>query len=184
VTVDDAIRQACADIGIQPPRARAYGRWLVTDTLEGKRGKGDGRVIVNERHVTAWNWQTGVSVTVGMGEASSRVKNHHVADQVEAARARQEERARQAASIAQAIVEAAQTARHPYLSVKGFKAETALVIEADYVREHAGGYLVPDGGQKAIVMPARIGGRITSVQLIWEDGTKRFLAGGANTKSH
>jgi putative DNA primase/helicase len=72
--VDDAIQQACADIGIVPPKARAYGRWLVTDTLEGKRGKGDGRVIVNERHVTAWNWQTGVSVTVSMGDAPSRVE--------------------------------------------------------------------------------------------------------------
>ena len=179
MTIDDAILQACADIGIVPPKVRAYGRWLVTDTLEGKHGKGDGRVIVNERHVTAWNWQTGVSVTVSMGEASNRVEHHHVANQVEAARARQEERARQAASIAHALVEAAQSARHPYLSGKGFNDERPLVIEADYVREHAGGYLVRDGGQKAIVMPARIGARITSVQLIWEDGTKKFLAGGA-----
>nr|WP_236042282.1 toprim domain-containing protein [Nitratireductor aquimarinus] len=27
-------------------------------------------------------------------------------------------------------------------------------------------------------MPARFGSRVTSVQLIWEDGTKKFLAGG------
>lgn len=119
MTIDEAILQACADIGIVPPKARAYGRWLVTDTLEGQRGKGDGRVIVNERHVTAWNWQTGESVTVGMvEEASSRTERRHIAAQADAARANREERARQAASIANGLLEAAQSARHPYLSGK------------------------------------------------------------------
>jgi putative DNA primase/helicase len=137
---------------------------------------------VNERHVTAWNWQTGESVTVGMGdEASSRAERRHIAAQADAARAKREERARQAVSIANDLVEAAQSARHPYLSGKGFNDEMTLVVDAEYVLERAGGYLVPEGGKKAIVMPARIGNRITSAQLIWEDGTKKFLAGGTIT---
>ncbi|WP_299641045.1 toprim domain-containing protein [Devosia sp.] len=37
---------------------------------------------------------------------------------------------------------------------------------------------MPHGAKAAIVVPARIGQRLASVQLIWANGTKRFLYGG------
>ncbi len=39
--------------------------------------------------------------------------------------------------------------------------------------------LVSENGATAIVIPARIGTTIKSVQVIWEDGRKLFLAGGS-----
>jgi putative DNA primase/helicase len=68
--------------------------------------------------------------------------------------------------------------KHEYLASKGFPDETVLVVEAEVVAKIAGKYLVPEGGKSAIIMPARIGPEIRSVQLIWESGAKKFLAHG------
>jgi putative DNA primase/helicase len=179
MNVDKAISRACADVGIIPPAAPAYGKWVRTDTLSGKNGKSDGQIIVNEHHVTAMNFQTGETVTVGMatGERTANDRRE-IAKVIEHHKAKKREQAARAAKIAESIVAASETAGHPYLSGKGFPAEKALVVPADTVRRLAGDYLVEESGKRAVVMPARIDHRITSLQLIWEDGSKKFLAGG------
>ncbi|GHA13505.1 hypothetical protein GCM10007989_05130 [Devosia pacifica] len=91
---------------------------------------------------------------------------------------RDRERSERASNIAERLVTTAKMDGHPYLRRKGFQTEKALVIGADAVREIGGEYLVPDRAMSAIVVPARVGVRLASVQLIWEDGTKKFLAGG------
>jgi putative DNA primase/helicase len=177
--VEDAISRACSDVGIIPPRGVAFGKWMQTDTLSGRNGKGDGRVIVNEANVTAYNWQTGENATVWMTDGRTDLKERReIARAIEIEREKQKARAVRAAKTAEWIVEAAATAGHPYLVGKGFQTQKALIIDADHVRRHVGDYLVPDSGKKAIVMPARADGRIKSLQFIWEDGTKKFLAGG------
>ncbi|RUW72017.1 hypothetical protein EN858_17595 [Mesorhizobium sp. M4B.F.Ca.ET.215.01.1.1] len=182
-TIDQAISNACDQAGILPPKAMTrFGQWLKTDTLAGKSGKGDGRVIVNELNVTAWNWQTGEKVTVWLKNDVSPVERRKIARDIEAANKKRLQRAKEAAGKAQAMMTKASPSQHPYLSSKGFPHERALVIAADAVKAIGGeysSYLLPDnGGERAILIPARIGSNVSSLQLIWEDGTKKFLAGG------
>lgn len=178
MTIEEALEKACAQVGIVPPRTRAEGRWIKTDTLSGKNGKGDGRVILDGRHVTACNWQTGETETVWIDRAFTPAERQQYAEQKRDEEKQRRGRAKAAAAVAQRLVEAAAPTTHPYLADKGFPDEQVLVVQADAVRAIGGEYLVAPGGQAALVMPARIGPRLTSVQLIWENGTKKFLAGG------
>ncbi len=179
MSIEETISRACADVGILPPKRLAYGKWMQTDTLNGKSGKGDGRVIINEARVTAWNWQTGEKVTIGMSDSNGdRRDRGRIAQAIQVEKHKKKERAARAADIASRLVELAQPAQHPYLVAKGFPAESALVADAADVRRLAGDYIVPEGARRTIIMPARIEGRITSLQLIWENGSKKFLAGG------
>lgn len=184
MNVSEAIDQACSAVGIKAPRSYRHGAWTKCDTLDGgKSGKGDGRINVDDLKVTAFNWRLGQSATVWLKNNSSLtpVERRQFAeakakDEAEAAR-----KAAEAARVAVRMVEAAQPSTHPYFARKGFPAEKALVLDAGTIRKLGGDYLV--AGERAIVMPARIGSKITSVQLIWEDSSKKFLAGGAITGS-
>jgi len=176
--LEDAIAKACSDVGIIPPKQRRFGKWLQTDTLSGRNGKGDGRVIINETAVTAWNWQTGEKVTVGLNGEQSTVEREKIARNVKREQERKREQSAKAMRIAGELVRAAKPSTHAYLDRKGFPDERALVIDADCVRSIAGDYLAPEGAKHAIVIPARSGVLVKSVQLIWEDGTKKFLFGG------
>ncbi len=186
MNVDAAISAACESVGIVPPRCSTrFGHWMKTDTLDGgKSGKGDGRVIVNEQHVTAWNWRTGEKHTVGLkDEEYTPAERKEIARKIAQQEKRKKERAREAAAVAVAMLAKAKPAQHPYLISKGFQHERAPVIDAASVLSIAGEfsrYLLPEnGGERAIVVPARQpGNRITSLQLIWEDGSKKFLFGG------
>jgi putative DNA primase/helicase len=179
MTLDEAISQACAQVGIVPPQGRIdMNKWVKADTTSGKNGKGDGRVICDHARATAMNWQTGESVTVWLNEQRSPEEKRQYAEHRREADKRSRDKALRAAKTAEAIIAAAQPGQHPYLARKGFAAERPLIIGAGDVARIGGDYLVPEGGHTAIVVPARIGLRVASVQLIWSDGTKKFLFGG------
>jgi len=175
--LEDAITRACDDVGVKPPHDRSPRRWLSTDTL-GKNGRGDGRVILDDDRVTAWNWQTGEKSTVWLREERTPADRKRYAQQRRDDRQHERERADRASAIASRLIAAASPGPHPYLARKGFPDERPLVIAADAAAEIGGAYLVPPGAKVAIVLPARIGNRVASVQLIWPDGTKKFLYGG------
>lgn len=176
MTINDAIDQACREAGIYVPKRIAYGRWLNTDTTAGKSGKGDGRLIVNEHSVTAWNWQTNQQVTINLRDGMTAREQQAVSRDIARAKQKAARDAARAKEQAQAIIAAASTKTHPYLVDKGFRDELVLTVSAQTVRDVAGDYLV--AGASAIVIPARRAGTVTSLQLIWEDGTKKFLFGG------
>ena len=176
--VHSMVERACGEVGISPPREHSEGRWLVTDALSGKRGKGDGRVKIGPDHVIAWNWQTGVRSVVRVGAEQSPADRRRIVERIQRDRETQRERTKKAAADAARLVAAARPGTHPYLALKGFPAERALTIGAADVAAIGGRYLVPEGGERALVIPARIRDRLTSCQLIWEAGTKKFLFGG------
>lgn len=178
MTLDQAIEQACCDVGIYPPKKTGFGKWLSTDTLAGKSGKGDGRVIVQEHFVTAWNWQTGEKSTVSLRDGLSAKEQRAVAQSAARSKAKAEKDAARAAGMAQALIAAAASSTHPYLVAKGFPDERAMIVAAETVCEIVGEYIIPAGARSAVLIPARRGGKVTSAQLIWEDGTKKFLFGG------
>lgn len=187
MTVDEAIEKACAEVGILPPRRVAFGKWLNTDTLGGKKGKGDGRLIVNEHYVTAWNWQTGEKSTVALRDGISAKEQRAIARDVSRAKEKAAQDAARAALQTGMLIAQARITTHPYLAAKGFRDELVPVIPAQSVRQIAGttnrrGEFIPAdylvAGLTAIIVPARRGGAVSSLQLIWEDGTKKFLFGG------
>lgn len=176
MTVDEAIDRACNEAGIHPPQQRAYGKWLNADTLTGKKGKGDGRLMVNEHYVTAYNWQTGVTATVKLRDGVTAKEQREISRAVAKAKEKAAQDAARAAQQAGVLLARAQMTTHAYLAAKGFRDEPVPVVAAQAVRDIGSSYLV--AGSHAIVVPARRAGAITSVQLIWEDGTKKFLFGG------
>jgi putative DNA primase/helicase len=178
VSLDEAIDQACRNVGIHPPKRIAYGKWLNTDTLAGKRGKGDGRLIVNDHCITAWNWQTGLKSTVSLRDGFSERQQQAVAQSVARAKAKAARDAARAIQAAESLIASASLSTHSYLASRGFHGEKALVVDAAAVREVVGDYIVPTAAQRAVLVPARRAGKVTSAQLIWEDGTKKFLFGG------
>ncbi len=178
MNVDEAIDKACADVGILPPKTVAPGRWLKTDTLSGRNGKGDGRVIVHEHCVTGMNWQTGEKSTVWLEDAKSTVVRTKMRASMQKQAADRKKLAARAAETAAKLIAAATLQEHEYLAAKGFPAEKALVVDAAVVERIGGRYLLPDDGGRAIVIPCRAGGVIKSVQLIWGRGEKSFLYGG------
>jgi putative DNA primase/helicase len=189
MTLDEAIDRACSEVGVEPPRRHVdMGRWVPCDVVgKGAAGKGDGRLICDGRRATAVNWTTGEKATVwlegreNISAADRRAYARQVAEAERAAR----QRAEHAARIATQIVEASTIGRHAYLKAKGFPEETALLIGRDRLVTilEAGrksvDSLVVDAGVTGLVVPARIGKHISSVQIIWENGTKKFLAGAA-----
>lgn len=176
MNVHDAIEQACSSVGIKPPRSHRIGQWVKTDTLTGKNGKGDGRVMVDEMKVVSWNWQTGIKDTVFLRDQATPSERRQFAQRRENDDQERREKAARAARIAGELIGASRLATHAYFVSKGFPEEQALVVSADHVEAIGGRYLLH--GKSAIVMPAKIGGKITSAQLIWEDGTKKFIFGG------
>lgn len=182
MNVSEAIDQACNQVGIAPPKGGYRpGQWAKCDIIGAKNGKGDGRVVVDGRRVTAHNWQTGEHQTVWLNGEMTAKDRRVVARQIEQEKEQKRAREERAAKVASRMVEAAQSSTHQYFARKGFPDEKALVLDAGTIRKLGGDYLIV--GERAIVMPARIGTKITSVQLIWEDGTKKFLAGGSITGS-
>lgn len=187
MTLEEAIGQACAEVGVEPPRGRiAMNRWINADTL-GKHGKGDGRIICDEHRVTAFNWQTSARATVWLNgrENISKAERERYARDVADAERKAKENADRAARIASLIVEASTIGRHAYLAAKGFPDEPVLLIGRDQLagileanRKRVDS-LVIETCFTGIVIPARHGSEIRSVQIIWEDGTKKFLAGGS-----
>jgi len=180
MTLDQAIAQVCASVGIIPPAGRIdMDKWTPCDVAgKGASGKGDGRIIIDQARATAMNWTTGEVATVWLNEDRSPEDKRRYAEQRREADKSVRDKALKAARTAEAIIAAAKPGEHPYLARKGFAAERPLIIGADEVARIGGDYLVPEGGRTAIVIPARIGLRVASVQLIWEDGTKKFLFGG------
>lgn len=178
MNLDQAIDQACSDVGICRPKKTAFGKWLNADTLAGKSGKGDGRLIIQEHFVTAWNWQTGLKSTVSLRDGASAKEQKAIAQSVARSKEKALKDAARAAGMASALMSAASFEHHPYLIAKGFRDEQAMVVTAATARQIVGDYIVPPDGHHAILVPARRLGSVISAQLIWEDGTKKFLFGG------
>lgn len=175
MTLPEAIESACSAVGIKPPKTYRLGQWAQTDVDGARNGKGDGRLIVDDQKATAWNWQTGDKHTVWLKDNPSPTEKRQAVQQMRDEREKQQARRARAAKVAEHIVSAATLSTHPYLARKGFPNEQSLVVDSVTLQRHVGDYLV--AGDRAVVIPCRRGS-ILSVQLIWEDGTKKFLKDG------
>ena len=187
-SLTEAMSQACAAVGIDPPKKRLVPDvWVRTDTL-GKNGKGDGSVKldVDLKGGTAMNYQTGLHQRFRLGMASN---DNRPADPKVAEKRRERERQieaerREVERICAAIVAGCREDRHAYFDKKGFPEELGLVC--DDPREffpssrfgEALGRALPEGGGPFLIIPGRIGGKLVTVQFITVTGEKKNILKG------
>lgn len=183
ITLEQAMHDACAAVGIKPPKRTSPGSWAHTDTLE-RNGKGDGRVLIfdDQQGGICWNWQTGEQkrFTVrGTGDATRAVPRR------DPERDRRRERERQEIEAACGrIVSSARQDRHPYLAAKGFPDELGLICDDPRLHLPRGelgeriARALPEGDGPFLIVPGRIGRRITTVQFITPEGAKKNILGG------
>jgi putative DNA primase/helicase len=183
MTLHTAMLDACRAVGIKPPRrALIPGRWTPTDT-EGRNGKGDGRVMLDEdgRGGVAWNHQTqqhqrfratGLDGTpIPMPKVDPEKERQHGMEEA------------QVVETCQRILQACRQAPHPYLARKGFPDEPALVCDDPRMFVPAGPFgeamacAMPALDGPALIVPGRIDGQVTTLQFINTAGEKRTLRG-------
>ena len=183
MSIHDAMRDACRAVGIEVPRKVEPGRWCPSP-VEGKsRSNTSGRVMINDDGVTgiAWNHATGQHQRFWVGgssEAPPPVQRDPEADRRRAAEQREVEAA------CERIIRSCDQAQHPYLARKGFPEDLGLVI-ADPRPLMPRGSLgeamaaaLPDGDGPLLVVPGRIGQRLTTVQFITAEGAKKNILRG------
>lgn len=183
MTLDEAMRDACTAVGISlPKRSPVPGRWTQADTLE-RNGKGDGRVLVFDdcQGGIAWNHQTGEHrrfTTRAPSEAPKALRRDPERERQKAAEQAEVER------ICAAIVTACRQEPHQYLAGKGFPDELGLVHDdprqcfpASRLGE-AMACAMPEGVGPFLIVPGRIGKRLTTVQFITPSGEKKNIFRG------
>lgn len=195
MTLDDAMREACAAVGIEPPKRKLVPDvWVRTDT-KGKNGRDDGSVKLDrdQRGGTAMNYQTGLHRRFNAKGAGAAVP---VDPEVERERQRRdremEAERREVEAACDRIVRACREDRHAYFDKKGFPDELGLVIDDPrpfFPRGRLGEMLdhaLPDAqGKPLLVIPGRINGKVATVQFITVDGQKKnILRGVMNGASH
>ncbi|SPK72657.1 Inner membrane (modular protein) [Cupriavidus taiwanensis] len=189
-----ALAQACADVGIAYQDVSADGQWHRTDVLDDRRGKGDAaiKLFADGAGGIVCNWKGETRVFFAdAGRALSddeKARRKQLAAQAKAdAEVEREARARRAAQLAAAILQAASetTAANPYLVNKGI-APTGLLYELPIKRlvklagYHPHSNDVPLRGQ-VLLAPVSGNGDLATLEMIDENGRKSALRDG--TKS-
>lgn len=184
-SLHEALRIACAEVGIVYKPVAADDRWHKTDVDDDRRGRGDARIklFADGEGGHVWNWKGAEKVFfVANGhEWTPAEKAAHEKRRQESIRQRQEDDARrntEARKRADMVwAETFQGEEHPYQSRKGIKLHGAKLIQADKVRAIAPN-LSPELTGLLLVVPMRADGVLHSLQFITEDGIKRPLTGG------
>lgn len=183
MTLDEAMRDACAAIGIKPPdRTPVPGRWRRTDTL-GKNGRSDASVMIfdDQSGGIAWNWQT---QTREIFRLEGERVTHRAPPPDPARRKREADEQREVARICGHIVQTARPDVHKYLVNKGFPEEVGLVHDDPLacVPDTALGRgiraAMPSEGGPFLIVPGRVGDAVTTVQFIGVDGSKKNIYRG------
>jgi len=161
VTFIDFCRACGILINDYPP----VGRWVRLPTEDKPKHK-NGAVKFMGDHGFAQNHatQTDVAVWREDGDNKDAAKVERARDLANKAQAEVEANRRRAAEKAEWILSQCELAQHPYLEAKGFPDERANVWTTD-------------DAKRLLVIPMRVGRQIVGVQLISEDGGKKFLAG-------
>lgn len=185
MSVLSAMQDACAAVGIHPPRHTIPGQWVKCPAVGKSPANGSGRVLIFDdgKGGIAWNWITGSEQRFsehGTGEAANIRPPRR---DPEAERREAQERT-EVARICQGIVKAAKASHHPYLAAKGFPTEEGLVVEnlRALIPDHDLGRQIalrlPDGPGPWLIIPGRIAQQVVTVQIIGPDGTKKNVYRG------
>lgn len=182
-----ALREACDAVGIHVPKRIAAGVWLHSPVVGKAASNSSGRLLIFDDWGggVAHNWATGQQVKFRVGQSQDRRTSARPADNRRREREAQERQT--AADVSATIVSACRQDVHPYLERKGFADERGLVHDDPRKHfpmsgiGHAMRKAMPEGEGPWLIIPARVGGRIVSVQFIGPDGVKKNILRGAMT---
>lgn len=186
-TLEEAMSAACAAVGLDPPKRRPVpGRWIRTDAI-GKNGKDDGSILIFDDSTggLVWNHQTAKRQRFSLG-AAGRIERDPEAERL--AKLREQERERERVQIERVCADIVRGCRHEghaYLKRKGFPDEVGLVCDDPRVFFPPGRFgemlarAMPEGKGPFLIVPGWIDRRVTTVQFITPDGTKKNILRGA-----
>lgn len=162
------LREAIAAAGMTPPKEFRLGRFVRFPGCGKGRGNSAGWCkLITPTCAVYGDWSTGLSeVWTDESHQDSAESKRLLREAQQAARERARADAKRAQEVerqAARMLSAAKYDTHPYLARKGFKHTLGLV--------HEGKLLVP-------IRAVEDYSRIISMQLISENGEKRFLPGG------
>ena len=189
LSLDEAVRQACDAVGIEPPKRKLVsGVWVRTDA-KGKNGRNDAAVLLNDDRVSgiAYNYQTARGQPFRIGDLTKSDNDNDPALARRIAERDREEEAlrRQVEDICAAIVSGCREDRHAYFDKKGFPDEVGLVCDDPrqfFPRGRFGEALersLPDSeGKPLLIVPGRLGHKIVTVQFITVSGAKKNILKG------
>ena len=186
MSIEIAMREACAALRIEAPRTVRAGEWVKTRALDSKSPSNtSGRVFVSDdgRSGCAWNWKLGGAHQRFWEGGSSNAPAPAPMRDPEAEARKAAER-RDVLEACRRIVSACDQAVHPYLDRKGFRDEIGLAIEDP--RPHlptnrlgeAMASAIPVSDKPLLVIPGWIDNRIETLQFITADGDKKNLLRG------
>lgn len=191
MALTEALHSACAVVGVEPPKRRlSPGQWVRTDT-KGRNGKDDASILVfdDETGGIVWNHQTGANHRFSLAGSGSVQRDPEAERRARRREAECQAEQREVERICADIVRGCRQDTHPYLEKKGFPDELGLICDVPssfFPKDRFGEALaraLPGVGPMLIV-PGRIGRKITTVQFIAADGQKknilRGLQGGAS----
>lgn len=181
--LEEAMREACAVVGIEPPRKSDHGRWLPTPVIGKSKGNTSGRVMINDDGQTgvAWNHATGQHQRFWIGGVAASVPAPK--RDVEKERRQAAER-KEVEQICAGIVLACRQEEHPYLAAKGFPDEIGLVMDdpRTVIPSTKIGDLIasalPECDGPLLIVPGRIGSKVATVQFITAEGNKKNIIRG------
>ena len=136
-------------------------RWIPTPTEDHPRSS-NGRYKFLGNVGWVQNWATMDKPATWFAEGHT-IDSPQIKKSIDESRARQVESAERASKKAGWILHQTELKSHPYLVSKGFPEEMGNVWVKD--------------GKDLLVIPMRIDGRIVGVQLIDDEGNKKFLHG-------
>jgi len=150
----------CRQHGVLLEVCPPAGRWVRVKTTD-KRQRRNGAVKFLGDFGLVQNWATMERPALWHSKSAGKAAIDFVRVQREASQARQQasERAKQAAARAVSMLAKARQDYHPYLAQKGFPKEFGAVLDAQ------------------LLVPMFANGSVCGVQIINEDGQKRFLPG-------
>lgn len=187
LSLDEALNAACAFVGVEPPKRRpSPGRWTQTDTLA-KNGRGDGRVLIFDDQTggIVWNHQTSKQHRFSLGATGRTTRDPEAERRARLREQEQEAERRIVERVCADIVRNCRHDVHPYLKRKGFPDEQALICDEprDFFPASRFGEMLaralPDGVGPFLIVPGRVAGKLTTVQFITPEGTKKNILRGA-----
>jgi putative DNA primase/helicase len=152
----------CRAHGIIIDSLPPVGRWVRLKTTD-KPMHRNGAVKFMGTHGHVQNWGTMLEVNAWKNDSDSPIAHQEIQQAANQAHAETLKLNAQAALKAKSILAACRTQKHAYIESKGFADEVVNV------------YKTEDG--PVAVIPMRIGGELVGLQLISEDGTKKFIYG-------
>ena len=195
--LQDALRTACAEVGLVYREVPTDGRWYETDVIDDRRGRGDGRIKLfpdGEGGVVC-NWKGDTQVFFvnhdqPLTDAEREAREQRRQAAFRQAREEETQRRAEAARKAQTLWRAAQPASgdHPYLLGKVVKPVPTLREIGMEAAVAILGYTPKSSGEpltgRLLLAPVKVGDAITTVEMIDESGRKSAIAGGLKAEGY